>query len=189
VKERNKIILLISLILAWMIMVSCTNMPKPRIYHKNKQTNKLFTPYIHEYRALIGYQAFSDKFKELSINLTELPSNILGRCYWLANGGYEIEISKEWWQKRADPIDKQFTVFHELEHCIRNRMHTNVKPVESFESVLERIMYWGGLIDPLPPLEDGCPASVMHSHSLPKKCQYNHYLYYMMEIQDWKASE
>jgi len=157
----------------------------PRVTPKQKGVDKTFEPYIKEYRYLIGQDSYSDRFKKLHMNFTDLEPGILGRCWWLLNGELEIEMDKEWWYSYASFYDRQFVAYHELEHCIRKRMHTNRKEeIENIVDFWEEILYMVGIIPKPGSLPDGCPASIMHSHSLELHCQVKHYNYYIKEIQE-----
>lgn len=77
-------------------------------------------------------------------------------------------------------------LYHELEHCIRYRMHTNKKKyIKNISDIFEEIGYYMGLIPKSGFLEDGCPTSLMHSHAMSYYCRNKHYKYYIEELKKW----
>jgi hypothetical protein len=159
----------------------------PKVTTEIEGIDPTFEPYIQEYRKIIGEDKYPKKFENLHMNFAEFKDEAVGRCWWLLNG-YEIQIDRTWWDSYwTTPYAKQFLVYHELEHCIRKRMHSNRKgkiehPVDFFEEVL----FYMGIIDKPGYLYDGCPASLMHSHVMSNRCREKHYGYYLKEIRDWK---
>ena len=182
---RNKIILLLTLLLFTTSSCSTT----PRIISKKDGINPEFIPYIVEYRYLIGKDntKYNYRLGRLDMNFAKLEGTVIGRCHWLIGGGYEIEIDEDWWKRnRFNFISKQFLVWHELEHCIRYRMHTNKKKeIKNISDFFETIAYYIGIIKDISRLKDGCPASIMHSHQFDYSCEQKHYEYYLDEIRNW----
>jgi hypothetical protein len=178
----TKVFFLISLLL-----VSCGSVTLPRVSAKKKSIDPVFKPYIAEYRNLIGKHKYQHKFDVLSMNFTILPGTTIGRCWWLLNGDLEIEIDKRYWDFYNNTIDRQFLVYHELEHCIRSRMHTNRnRQIGGLSDFFDEIFYHLRLIPQKEYLDDGCPVSLMHSSTMSKSCQEKHYLYYLYEIINYK---
>lgn len=173
--------------LLFLTMQSCSGMTFPRFTPKQKGVDKEFEPFIQEYKNVIGLHAHSDRFKKLNMNFANLESPTIGMCWWTMDGQYEIEIDRNYWYGTYYTyIDKQFTIYHELEHCIRYRLHTNRKlKIKNIIDVLEEIGFRIGLIPKPGYLPDGCPASIMHSHSFTWECQNKHYRYYIEEMQQW----
>lgn len=170
-----KVLITISLLLT-----SCSTLP--RMIHKKKGIDPTFKPYIEEYRNMIGKDKYDWKFKRLSVNFVDLERPAIGRCWWLINGGYEIEIDRVWWTFSSQ-ISKRFTMYHELEHCIRFRMHTDRKTeIDSIGDFFDEIGYLLGIIPKPGYLKDGCPASIMNSYSIAESCQEKHYNHYIDEI-------
>ena len=175
------------LIFILLITQSCAGMHLPRISPKQEGVDKQFEPFIEEYRYIIGEDSYPHRFERLHMNLANLEDSIIGRCWWLLNGDYEIEIDRNYWYNiRNSALDKQFTIYHELEHCIRYRSHTNRKEkIENIVDFFEEIGYRIGLVSKPGFLPDGCPISLMHSHSFSWECQNKHYNYYIKEMQEW----
>ncbi len=172
-------------IVAMLLLSSCSVMP--RTQSKQKGIDPIFAPYVEDYRNIIGYNKYEHRFNKISINfVTDLSKRAIGRCWWLLDGNTEIEIDKEWWDSYwTSHLDKRMTVYHELEHCIRYRLHTNrVSKINSVESFLDEIGYWLGIIPKPGFLEDGCPSSIMNSYSASTTCQEKHYEYYIEEMRN-----
>jgi len=47
-----------------------------------------------------------------------------GQCKTYSDGRREIVIDSEYWQ-RADPLEREFILFHELGHCVLDRDHND----------------------------------------------------------------
>jgi hypothetical protein len=159
----------------------------PRITHKQKGIDPTFKPHIESYRLIIGPEKYKEKFSRLSMNFKKLEIGTVGRCWWLLDGGFEVEIDPDWWYTKVfNPTAQEFLIYHELEHCIRYRMHTDRKgEIENIADFFEEIGYYIGLLPKPGYLEDGCPASLMHSHVMDYKCRDRHYIYYIEEMQKW----
>lgn len=167
------------------ILVACSN-KYIRSIPNQPGVDPYFKEYVQEYRNIIGHKKYEERFNSLSMNFVPtIGGNVIGRCYWLLNGGYEIEIDKKWWHNSyASFNQKKFLIFHELEHCIRYRMHTDKKEIDTIVDFFEMIGRYIGLISEKGYLPDGCPASIMHSTSIDAWCAYRHYLYYIREMQE-----
>jgi hypothetical protein len=174
-------------ILSLLIFItSCSALP--RVTHHQKGIDPTFKPYVKSYRQIIGINKYQNKFDNLSMNFKKLENGTVGRCWWLIDGGFEIEIDTDWWyQNIFDQKAREFLTYHELEHCIRYRMHTDRKyEIENIVDFFEEIGYYVGIIPKPGHLPDGCPASLMHSHVMDYSCRQRHYLYYIEEMQKWK---
>jgi hypothetical protein len=166
-------------------LFSCSS-SVPRISTQQKGVDSEFTPYIDNYKYIIGEGKYTQEFKHLHMNFAKLEGSIVGRCWWLLNGDYEIEIDPDYWRWNSFAA-KEFLVYHELEHCIRKRMHTNKKDeIDNIADFFEEIVYQLGLIDRYGYLKDGCPSSIMHSTTLSESCRWKHREYYLDELTNWK---
>lgn len=169
------------------LITSCSALP--RITHYKKGIDPQFKLYIESYRNIIGKNKYQYKFDNLSMNFRKLEPGTIGRCWWLLDGGFEIEIDTNWWYyNKFNQKSKEFLTYHELEHCIRYRMHTDRKrKIENIVDFFEEIGYYIGIIPKPGHLPDGCPSSLMHSHVMDYKCREKHYVYYIKEMQRWKS--
>lgn len=180
--KLNKIISIVLLLLLY----SCSALP--RVNPKQQGVDPEFTSYIEEYRTIIGEDKYSHEFENLSFNFADLDGYVVGRCWWLLNGGYEVEIDRSWWHSNHfDYTVKEFVVYHELEHCIRKRMHTDRREeIRNIIDFLEKIAQGIGFIPTKGHLKDGCPASIMHSSVFSSICRSRHYYYYIDEMRNFK---
>lgn len=169
-----------------LFFISCST--QLRMSHKQKGIDPTFEPYVTEYRHLIGKDKFVERFDKLSINFKDLDDKTVGRCFWLVLGGYEIEINEKWWKYYMFyPEVKELVMYHELEHCIRYRFHTDKKEyINSVSDFFERVLYYIGIIPENGYLRDGCPVSIMHSQVMSHYCRNKHYEYYIQEIIKYK---
>jgi len=167
---------------------SCTGV-KIRTYPRKKGKQEILKPYIKEYKQIVKLnKQQKNRLKKLHINI--LPINdgsVVGRCWYYGSGQLEIVIDKHYWENwTTNEIDKQFLVFHELEHCIRYREHTNPKKeIRNIVDFFERIGYGIGFLNSKQNLPDGCPPSLMNSHTLGSDCKSRHYMLYIREMQKW----
>jgi hypothetical protein len=181
--KKMKILLLL---LNLFFVTSCAGIERPRFTPKQKGINQEFKPYIENYRYIIGEGEYSRRFNYLHMNFAKLNGSTVGRCWWLLNGELEVEIDVDYWQW-VDFVAKEFLVYHELEHCIRQRMHTNSKEkIRNIIDFFEEVGFRLGLIKKLGYLKDGCPASLMHTYTLSSTCRAKHYYYYLNEIRKWE---
>ena len=178
----KKLVLLITMLMLY----SCSTYP--RISTNQKGVDPVFKPYVEDYRIIIGKDKYEEKFKKLHINFAVLDGDTVGRCWWLGNGGFEIEIDTDWWQRNMFYGDeRKFVMYHELEHCMRYRLHTNrVNEIDSVIDFLDEMGYYLGVIPKPGYLKDGCPASLMHSHVMSPTCRQKHYVYYIEEMMNYE---
>ena len=55
----------------------------------------------------------------------------LGQCKSYTNGSKQIVIDQPYWN-RADQMEKEYLVFHELGHCLLGREHKDIKDSNGF---------------------------------------------------------
>lgn len=175
------------LILAVLIFCKSCASDAIRISPKTKGIDPEFKDYIKSYEYIIKYKnkkytIYKNRINKLSMNFADLEDSAIGRCYWLLNGEYEIEIDKAWWNSSGQ-LSKQFLAYHELEHCIRQRMHTHPKSSNiSFLEFLEVLAQKLGLVERSGFFKDGCPDSIMYPYDNGEYCAYLHYEDYIEEI-------
>ena len=181
----------ILLILLLALPLSCSSAVF-RISPQKRGVDATFKPYIKEYSHIINYNnnknknIYDQRISKLSINFNNLEYPVIGQCQWLINGEFEIQIDKRWWQYSSF-VAKQFLVYHELEHCIRFRMHTHTK--EYRETLWDYIQYLGQLMGIIPDNEyfkDRCPNSIMYPSDVGDYCNYGHYHEYIQEMINYK---
>ena len=179
-----------NLLILALLMVSVNSCAvAPRINALKKGIDPKFKHYVTEYRNVIGINTYKDRFDRLSMNFAKLEPGVLGRCYWLLNGEFEIEIDRSYWDHGSSFYGKQYTAYHELEHCIRYRLHTDKKDkIRNVSDFFEEILYRLGIIKKKGYLKDGCPASIMNSFSIGYTCQYKHFNYYIEEMKEWEGN-
>lgn len=167
---------------------SCTGV-KIRTHPRKKGKQEILKPYIKEYQSIVNLNKTQrNRLKKLHINILVInDGTVVGRCWYYGNGDLEVVIDKNYWESPfTSLIDKQFLIFHELEHCIRYREHTNPKKeIHNIVDFFERIGYGIGFLNSKQNLPDGCPASIMNSHTLDSDCKSRHYMLYIREMQEW----
>lgn len=159
-----------------------------RVSAKKSGVDPEFNDYVKSYKLIIEYknkstniESYRNRINRLSMNFSNLKAPVIGRCFWLLNGEYEIEIDKQWWEN-AGFLSKEFLAYHELEHCIRHRMHTHPREDGDFLSFLQELFQKLGIIKKRGFFEDGCPDSIMYPHVNGEYCYYLHYDSYIKEM-------
>ncbi len=114
----------------------------------------------------------------IKIKKYKKDNDAIGTCY-IYNG--KITISEEWWE-RATFLEKKEVIFHELGHCVLLRPHTSPPDSDNFWGFLEGILFKMGILNKIGFLKDGCPASLMHPHTIGYGCITEHYVYYINEL-------
>lgn len=178
----------ILILIATLISTSCSASTL-RIVPNKRGIDPTFEPYIENYKYIIGDNQYDKRFENLSMNFADLGGSTIGVCYWLIGGGTEIEIDREYWDNFwTGQIGKEFLAYHELEHCIRYRMHSHKKEKDDkgFVDYFEDFMRWLGVLDQKGYFSDGCPNSIMHPYDVGYTCRHKHYWKYVQELRDWK---
>ena len=182
----NKLIILILTLLT-----SCSTQAL-RIYPNKKGVDPAFVPYIKDYSNIINLKnkrrkyIYNDRIKKLSINFIRFEGSTIGRCHWLLNGEFEVEVDELYW-KRSSFLSKQFLIYHELEHCIRFRMHTHEDGYkENIWQYIEYLAQLMGLIEQKGYFKDGCPDSIMYPSDVGDWCHAEHYDEYIKEMIEYK---
>lgn len=189
-KKMNKLIFLILL-----FVTSCSR-ETIRVQPKQRTVDPTFVPYIQDYSNIINskqqkHKKFYDRrIKKLYINFAHLNGDIIGRCYWLLNGEFEIEIDQTYWEVTGF-LSRRFLIYHELEHCIRLRMHTHegFYKKRNIMDYLDYLDYFSELVGIVPAkgyFLDGCPNSIMHPNDAGEWCHSQHYNEYIQEMADYK---
>jgi hypothetical protein len=178
------------ILLTLCLCLSCSN-NSIRYIAKQKGIDKKFDPYIENYKHIIqADEKIEKRFEKLSINFADLKGNTIGVCYWLLDGETEIEIDKKYWKSSSSgKIGREFLVYHELEHCIRYRMHSHKtdRIEKDFADYFVDFLFWLNIIEKEGFFPDGCPNSIMYPYDVGSYCRENHYYDYLKELRNWKS--
>lgn len=175
-----------------LILPSSCSSASVRVFPKKKGVDSEFKPYIQDYKSIINFRksinkkTYDQRISKLSVSFDKLEYPVIGQCHWLMNGEFEIQIDRTWWSY-SSPISRKFLVYHELEHCVRFRMHTHTKTNK--DSLWDYIRYLGQLMGIIPNDEyfaDGCPNSIMHPADTGDYCNYEHYEEYIQEMVNYQ---
>lgn len=117
-KER---ILLVAIVALW---YSILNLNFVFAY---QSVDPILEPYVFDY-----YEIFKErcpnKAKEAgnmySIQFVDKNDDWIGVCMFRFNG-YKIYINKNWWDNTAIEQDRRQLMYHELAHCVIDKMHVN----------------------------------------------------------------
>lgn len=113
------------------------------------------------------FQPFVDKFIDMfkidtidviyvDIYYNQQSGNVIGVCK-IKGEEKDIEIDPEWWSK-ANDLNREILMFHELGHCVLSQGHRNYE------------------------LSDHCPGSIMDTYHIGAYCYNKHYDYYIDEM-------
>jgi hypothetical protein len=145
-------------------------------------------PYLEDFEILIGENKHKHKLKKVTMVFADLNKGLkpkdkkrtLGQCEGMFEETTKIEIDIEYW-KDATQLSKQFTVFHELGHCICTQGHTEIR--EGFwNGMLDRIKFALGMGVRKGYMQDACPASLMHPYEFDYFCMLRNFDYYMADL-------
>lgn len=79
-------------------------------------------------RFLLDAQSFGLDYTrdvaEMTIRFGALESNLAGLCEFSGGRFNEITIDRAWW-RRANSLQKEWVMYHELGHCVLGRGHLN----------------------------------------------------------------
>lgn len=168
------------------LCISCATPKNIRLQPQHKGINPTFYPFVMDYLSIVPVNKFK-VYQRLTIDFKKLDGDVVGRCFWFYDGRYEIDIDPGYWN-RSNWIQKQFLMYHELEHCVRKRMHTDKDDkVHDLPSFFSNLFIYMGLVNTNWYLEDGCPISIMHSTTMENDCNEKHYHYYIKEMMDYKS--
>lgn len=108
-------------------------------------------------------QAFNEQYSGLNVDAFKLDVELVdqldgvsdesashtpGEC--MPYNSHKIELSRSLWDKMSDTMRKSL-VFHELGHCVFNRVHLDTK------------------------YSDGCPTTLMSTNLIPDGCVAAHH--------------
>lgn len=147
----------------------------PRLKPSGTGVWKEFEPYLKEYTEIAKHKGIdlSDKSKKLVVTkANKLMDNSAAVCHMTPLGN-EVEVSEIIWS-RISEIERKQLAFHELVHCLCDRMHT----------------YQGGEYPDKAPafgfgagyMDDGCPSSMMHPTMIDRDCAVRHWNEYIDEM-------
>ena len=100
----------------------------------------------------------------IAIGFAALPQPIAGQCMKYGDGWRQIEIDPTYWAS-VDDDTRMVLVFHELGHCVFNRLHN-----------------WDTM-------SDGCPLSIMQTDNFGDPCYAMHQADYLAELPHSEAGD
>ena len=167
---------LFTIFLILLLNLGCAQIQRPMV-------NDEFTPYVKDFELIVNNKQYDYKLQNLTILFEDIPSTgdgyqTVAYCSMMFTDKPSIYVDRKQYQY-ATPMSRQFTLLHELGHCVCNRFHTenSVGVVGFFENILFKL----GLVTKKGFLKDGCPASIMHPYAFSESCMMTHYFYYIDE--------
>lgn len=144
-----------------------------------------FKPYVQEFKLIIKNPKYDNRVKNITIIFTDIPSakkgyKTLAYCNMMFTENPVIYVDRSYYYS-ATPMSQQFTLLHEMGHCVCNRFHTENS--EGIAGFLENILFKLGIATKKGYLSDGCPASILHPYEFSESCMMSHYFYYIEEFQ------
>jgi hypothetical protein len=158
-----------------------------RITPKYTESSSEVASYVYEFqRVIIPDNARAQKrLKYTKLRIVDSwDTSYIGFCNpVLLDGTAEIDLDRQYFEKSSE-IERQFTVFHELAHCVCFAHHTSPTNGDGFGDRLEALMFKLGLYEETARLPDSCPKSLMHPYALSQYCMTQHIDYYMAELKN-----
>ena len=152
--------------------------------YRSKTTDDEFLPYIEDFSLIVKNNIYNEKVKNISILFEDIPKSsngdqTLAYCSMMFTDKPIIYVDRKSYYS-ANPMSREFTLLHEMGHCICDRFHTSQsKGVIGF---FENILFYLGLVQKKGYLPDGCPSSLMHPYEFSQTCMMVHYFYYIEEF-------
>lgn len=174
--SMSKKILLIYLL--FIFLLGCKQTEKPIVYVPTAAPitptaaaiSTDFEPYINSFKseAIVRNKIFDYSSLSVSYDHTLSGSNVLGVCTWGGLNPPRITINPTYWQAWAANgrvSEMQQLIYHELGHCILNRMHDDrtVNTVDNGTAIA---------------------ISLMNSYHLTPTVYERNYEYYLNELYD-----
>ena len=153
-----------------------------QVYRSTMVDNEL-APYIQDFKLIVKNKKYDDRLNNISIIFEDIPKEsdnyqTLAYCGMMFVEDPIIYVDRKSY-KDATPMSKEFTILHEMGHCVCNRFHTEQS--KGITGFLERILFNLGLVQKKGFLPDGCPSSLMHPFDFSESCMMRHYFYYIEE--------
>jgi hypothetical protein len=170
-----KLILLLLLLLT-------PNLCQNRIY-QNAIVDEEFSPYLKDFQLIVKNNKFDQMVKNTSIIFSDMPvkdgMQQIGYCAMMFTEYPVIYVDRKSYYS-SSPMENEFTLLHELGHCICNRFHTS--PSQGLAGVWEKLLFKLGIAKEMEALSDGCPSSLMYPYDVSETCMISHYFYYLNEF-------
>lgn len=142
-----------------------------------------FVPHIQEFKLIVDNHKYDKKIENLGIIFADIPpekgTQVLAYCATMFTDYPFIYVDRKTYLS-ATPMSQQFTLLHELGHCICDRFHTSAS--RGVTGLWEKLLYALGLAKEKGVLEDGCPSSLMYPYEFSESCMMRHYFYYIEEF-------
>jgi len=151
----------------------------------HKGIDSTLKPYIESFIIKSQGSINEQDFDNLTVGFRKFKGKdadrIAGLCFY-SPFFREIDINIEWWRNTPDQLMREELVFHELGHCVLNRIHTSPTQAHGIIGWFERLFFELGIFKDRDFLSDGCPVSYMHPKTISSFCIYKHYNYYINEL-------
>ena len=171
---------IINLITIFLLFYSCSTL---RFARKHDGIDYRVKPYIdHFVKSSNGKMTYED-LEDVSIGFVDYTEGERNAAVcWPLGYLTEIDISRRWWFDMSSSLQKMELIYHELGHCVINRVHTKSKYGEDYVTRFENYLFELGILKELNDLKDGCPSSIMNPIVLDERCIIKHYNYYVDEF-------
>lgn len=106
------------------ILVSCATIKRDTTSYRGYSVEKEFIPYVKSFEKDCNLKVkIHIRFSDTGADALFLASNIIGYC-WPIYPKF-IHIDPEWWDRNLLSGRREELIYHELGHCVLNRMHDN----------------------------------------------------------------
>lgn len=171
-----------------LLLIGCDNSPSrpPRLKPLAKGIDSRAFPIVLKY-VILAHKNNVHFTKPLSVRFTDIPGgSAVGTC-WMAKNFREIDIDTNYfYSKSLTDETREELIFHELTHCLCNRLHDfgageEYTPIP-LEFMDEFFLKYMKVPKPGRYKDSFCPTSIMFPHVLWEKCVREHQQEYYKEM-------
>jgi len=184
--------ILIFIILAILVTLSCNHQAIPHIHHKHAPEyagiDPNLQPLVDEYIDLAKKRRLAFK-KHITAGFKVIDAGrVIGLCTF-SEKFREVDIDIPFWNKSEGP-QRRILVFHELTHCLCGRGHDYGKdkdyPSDFLGKMLEDFLFRVPFRSSVKPgfFADGCGMSIMTPEIASEDCIEEHEAEYLEEMFD-----
>jgi hypothetical protein len=153
--------------------------------YQTPMSEEEFTPYLKDFKLIVKNKKFDKRIENTSIVFSDIPKKDgmqqVAYCSLMFTDYPVIYVDRKTYYS-SSPMSNEFTLLHELGHCVCNRFHTSLS--QGIAGVWEKLLFKLGIAKEMESLPDGCPSSLMYPYDISETCMISHYFYYLNEFKE-----
>lgn len=165
------------------IILTCFSFSTNSQLYSAMTVDNEFVPYVQDFKLIVNNKKHDNKVKNISILFDDIKKDgneqTLAYCQMMFTDNPVIYVDRKEYYS-ATPMSREFTLLHEMGHCICSRFHTEQS--RGMIGFFENILFHLGIVQKKGYLPDGCPSSLMHPYEFSESCMMSHYFYYIDEF-------